>query len=191
MNSEELESLLRDADASAGELIEPSANLADRVRSVHAHRRRRDARAKFAVALACCYGAGLATAWILFALATEGDGDIAQRGSPLSPPPGSSVNGPSHPSDKQELAIRKTRPYAPVQPSDVAERSRYELFRQLGDESHERGDIQTAVSYYGEALDAATDVERMISYQQDSWLLITLKKDRLALLISPSQGDSI
>ncbi len=176
MNDEQLESLLRAADESAGSPAVPSPDLADRVRKAHTRRRQRSVRVKFAVALAGCYVAGLATMWIVFASATTGPADVAERRS--MPRPRREQDAPMQ--DRQ-----------PIEPEFVAEKSRYEMLRQMGDKSQRRGDLQTAVAYFGQALDAATDVERTISYEQDNWLLISLKKDRFASQVRPTKGDSI
>ncbi len=175
MNDEQLESLLRAADESAGSPAVPSPDLADRVRKAHTRRRQR----RFAVALAGCYVAGLATMWIVFAFATTGQGDVAEHQSMLRP------------WREQHVPMQDDQQHKPIEPEFVAEKSRYELLRQMGNESQRRGDLQTAIAYFGQALDAATDVEQTISYEQDNWLLISLKKDRFATQVGPKQGDSI
>ncbi len=179
MNDDQLESLLRAADESAGFPAAPLPDLADRVRKAHTHRRQRTVRVKFAVALAGCYVAGLATMWIVFAGATTGPADVAERRSM------------PRPRREQDAPMQDRQQRKPIEPEFVAEKSRYELLRQMGDKSQRRGDLQTAVAYFGQALDAATDVERTISYKQDNWLLISLKKDRFATQVGPKQGDSI
>lgn len=178
MNDDQLESLLRAADESAGSPAAPLPDLADRVRKAHTQRRQRTVRVKFTVALAGCYVAGLATMWIVFAGAMTGQADVVERRSMPRP-------------QEQDAPAQDDRQRKPIEQEFVAEKSRYELLRQMGNESQHRGDLQTAIAYFGQALDAATDVERTIAYEQDNWLLISLKKDRFASQVGPTKGDSI
>ena len=58
--------------------------------------------------------------------------------------------------------------------------SRYEALRALGDRYLlQQGKVDLAIDVYSRALDEATQAEFAVSYEQDSWLLISLKRDRL------------
>jgi hypothetical protein len=190
MNDEQLESLLRAADGSAGPSAAPPPGLAHRARTTHARRCRRTRRIKLASALSGCYVAGMITMWIVLRPAAVGRSDVAPRPSTPSNSSQAGIDTQPTPRPEHDAPTPPIEPPASIQPPLGVETSRYELLRQLGDESQRRGDLQTAVAYYSQALDAATDQERRISYQQDNWLLISLKTGRLSSEHPPTQGDS-
>ena len=193
MNDKQLESLLRDADHSAPP-VEKRADLAGCVRQIERRRHSRSRRLKQSAAFSACYLAGIATAWLLFSATQPQTRDeaagqsAARRSHPKRaeidnriPSAGQLRRNPETPRDKATAPSLET----------VAGESRYEWFRQLGNESRLRNDLPTAVAYYGQALAAATDEELQISYDRDDWLLISLKKDRATTSDQPQPGDSI
>jgi hypothetical protein len=69
--------------------------------------------------------------------------------------------------------------------------SSYERFRRLGDEYlDDRGDVVMALEFYRRALDEASPQESAISDERDSWLLKSLKRDRLASSTTHVSGDA-
>lgn len=189
MNDAQLESLLLAANEATGAPSLPSPELANRARNVHVRRGRRRGRAKIAAALAACYLAGILTMWTAAPFVGTNKAILADG----FPSAGRSAELNADAPARAQRDLRKQDSQAPMrmQAPSIAETSRYELLRQMGDECHRRGDFQTAISFYGKALDAATDVEQEISYEQDSWLLISLKKDHRTSQHARTYGDSI
>lgn len=191
MKDGQLESLLLAADRSAGAPTQPSPELADRARNALARRRQRRDRARLAVVVAGCYVAGMLTMWVAVPSASTSQGNHAEDPSNRINPAQASAGARAVAQGRQTVPGQDAQEPMPHAPSPVAEKSRYELLREMGDESRHRGDLQAAVAFYGKALDAATEVEQKISYEQDNWLLMSLKKDHIASQDARSQGDSI
>ena len=168
MYDEELESLLRAADESAGPPRIPPPDLSGRVRHLARRRRTRSMRWKIGGALIGCYAAGLLTMWCGVSWKSAQPRDAAPFSASLRPSFEPNKVERRKTVSEQGTGVRKL----------VAQASRYQLLRQLGDENWWRNDIPAAVAYYGQALDSATGEELEISYSQDNMLLISLKKDR-------------
>lgn len=183
MNERELEALLRAAGETAGSA--PRETLAADVRVAFARVRRRTARRRLAAALIGGYLTGALTIWAAMTPAAPRRPDARQVSATSA--------DRANPALEREQSPRQEDTKLPqlILPVEEDQVSLYEILRQMGDESRLTGDLQSAVAYYGQALDAATPVERQISFDRDDWLLISLKKDRMASIQSPSQGDSI
>lgn len=191
MNNEQLESLLRAADESSPFPDKPLAGLADRVRSTFSRRQVRRRRIKLVGGLASCYIAGMLTMWSVFSFRSTGQVDVAGRPTSTSNVPEEFAESLVNTKLDQDVLTPSDHQHALIEPDPITAISRYELLRRLGDECHQRNDFQGAVAHYKNALDAATDAELGISFAQDDWLLVSLKKDRIAAQQHTTTGDSI
>ena len=182
MNDEQLDELLLTADETAANRRAP-AGLASRVREAHQERQSQRQRLKRRTAFVACYIAGMLTTWLLI-LTLSPSRDSKQE---------KSVQAPRSP----ELVKTREPARNPKTQSDgetkdtLSPLSQYELYRELGDESHQKGNYRTAVAHYRKAIAAATKDELRISYTQDSWLLISLKKSRSPKNKDAGKGTSI
>lgn len=189
IDDERIEELLRNADVSPPGPGETPRELAGRVRTACARRRRRRTFWVRIGSLAGAYLAGLLTfhAW--------------QTAAPtLSPPPTSHAE-----TSANNKTLRKTRESksdgegpenvirrAPREVAIVRMESTYQRLRRLGDEYlNVRGDVATALELYRRALEEASPDEFAVSEQADSWLLRSLKEDRLASNRRPTRGDAL
>ncbi len=186
MNHEELESLLRSVAETDRVPTPSSGNLSENVRKTYQRRQVRKHRLRYALAMASCYVAGILTVWGLMSAGLDPNKpvDPRERGTRVVHVP---PTAPRH-QETRPSEIPRTKP---TSPQPIVEQSPYESFRQLGEESLQRNDIQTAVTHYNKALSAATQAELKISYEKDDWLLISLKKDRLVSQVTQTQGESI
>lgn len=200
MNDDQLESMLRDADQSAGSPAELGVDLADRARIVHNQRRSRRQRIQVTGSLIGCYLAGLLTMWLWFSSTQDSIADTIDKPhdnvNAQVAPPNTDRQISKEKNDDQDVIEERVKPQRAddVQPRrnlEIAVKSPYQLFRDLGDSSHERNDFDTAVSFYKQALDVATKDELEISHENDNFLLMTLKRDRLGDLHQTKQGDAI
>lgn len=190
MKEERFESLLRAANQSADPPPEPRPDLAGCVRQEVRVRRSRVSRLKLASALAGCYVAGLATMWGLSVFVSSRPVNVAVDGMATS----NSDNAPvdvAPPSDR-EPEQQKAHDTARSMPPDVMlAKSPYQLLRELGTVSRQNNDFQGAIGLYSEALEAATDEEADVAYDQDDWLITLLKQDLILTKNTSTQGDSM
>lgn len=178
VNDESLEVLLKAADASAALPPDPRPDLADRVRDRHEESRRRRRRIHYLAASAAGYLAGLLTMWLWA-------GNHSFDATPGHGPGGGLSGRPDSPTIPDPPAIRALRERDPLRPG-LADGQKllpnpnpYDRLRRLGDEYLlQRGDVQLAVEFYSRALNALSEEELAIS-DEDTWLLISLKRDRL------------
>jgi hypothetical protein len=148
--------------------------------------RRRSRRGRFLAALLACYLAGAGTVGLLSrrvsldrsaaTASATADAASSMRTAPGLPGgAGSAVAQPSRTprqSGTQQIASDKAKPAGP-------RRMSYQEICRVSDRAlRERGDIQTAIRYYSSALRSASPEEREVSVQDDSWLLMALKKAR-------------
>ena len=138
------------------------------VKTIGIMRRRRMAkRIGLAAALAGCYAAGLLTMSLIREL--NSSPNLATAITPLAP---GSAGGPERENappatDQREpdLAAAKLTPY---------DRLRQLGDRQLSDET----DIPGAIRTYRRALQVASNDQRAVSVDHDSWLLMAIKSDQ-------------
>jgi len=175
MNDDLLESLLRDADPAADLMIPRCGDLPADVRRKHVIIQRRRRFVRQSVGAVVLYVAGLATMWCW----TNG-----VSGSVSSNEPAAMIE-PSAADRTPVVAIHEG-----ADPEDgktanderavVPAASPYQTLRLLGDKYLlQQGKVGLAVDVYARALEHASEAERQISYEHDSWLLISLKRDRL------------
>jgi len=197
MNDEQLESLLRQAGESETPPREPSLRLTANVLSTVARRQTRRRRAWMLSTVAGAYVAGLLTMWFAFPsrndeqtaptarqIASQADVESLREAPRLSDTPVSEVHRPPHDEERVSadiVAVEKPR----------LEKSVYQLFRELGDASHARGDVTSSVRYYRLALDSATPQELLTGSNSDNLLLLSLKQDRIASIQLTTHGESL
>lgn len=195
MNDEQLESLLRQAAESESPLSGPSPQLSGKVLSTVARRQTRRRRVLVAASVAGAYLAGLLTMWVSF-----------PRDEISEPVPPQRIASHDDPRPMSETTQVQSTPVAevPEHPSveeppgtealvetGSGEQSVYQLFRELGDASHARGDVTSSVRYYRLALDSATTQELQPADGADSLLLLSLKQDRIAALELTKQEEAL
>lgn len=176
MNDELLESLLREADPAKGLSVSPPRDLADQVRGRHARIQRRWTVVRNVAGAAACYTVGMLTMW-LWTHSPAPDSVTARDQE-------TSVSEPALPDFTQQVSDEPHSGRSAEQPHVVTlagpAGSRYEALRNLGDRYLlQQGKVDLAVDVYSRALAEATQAESAISYEHDSWLLISLKRDRL------------
>jgi sugar phosphate isomerase/epimerase len=166
LSDEQLDALLAScqqpigADAFRHELFRQTAR--------ELRRRRWQRRAAVAASLAACYLAGVLTVGWPASKPTEDVPAMVQakpEASPIPTPP------------ETELALA-----APVleRLAEIAERGqRARLYLVAGRRYEEANDIRSAVRCYYNFCDWGTAQERAISPEDDSWLLMTVKADKL------------
>ncbi len=182
MKDDQLHSLLRAADRSMDPpATKSSSQLAANVRVVEQRRSARLRRVGYAAALLACYAAGLVTmkGWIE---RTRPEAEVVAEPIPdvLDPP----IVARDADSD-QAVAHREAQS---TTAKLYQKNSLYQLFRQLGRDHENSGKVQIALDYYRRALDSATEEELAIAYGEDSWLLMSLKKDRQDSFISTTSS---
>jgi hypothetical protein len=136
--------------------------------SVNVLRRRRQAKRLGLVAsLTGCFAAGMLTMSLL--RPTTSSSNIATATTPQTPDStGDGKHDIAAPPAKQhetDLVVAKLTPY---------DRLRQQGDRQLADET----DIPGAIRTYKQALQVASDDQRALSVDHDSWLLMALKSDQ-------------
>ncbi len=196
MNDERLESLLR----SAGQLDllppEPAPDLAEWVLRAAALRQKRRRQKFVAAGLAGCYLGGMLTMWLC--LPTVSTQTITNAATPVAktlkePSPRAA---PVSASDDR-ARLQNERPVDAIVADSSAQnapnprKALYELFRDLGDASHARGDFASAIHYYRLALDSASEADFQAAAGHDNLLLLSLKQDRIESTLRKSQGESI
>lgn len=193
MNDEQLESLLRQSAESESPPPEPSVELTVNVMSTVARRQTRRRRALMASTIAGAYVAGLLTMWFGappgVVEQSEPEQQIASQ-EDTSPPPEAPVPE-TLPIEAPAPQVEEQAPGAVVVETPNPERSVYQLFRELGDTSHARGDVTSSVRYYRLALDAATEQELRSAEASDNLLLLSLKQDRMAAIELTKQEESL
>lgn len=177
INDDSLDSILRAADPATDLTVSAPEQLAERVRSRYAGIQRRRTYARNIAGATVCYAVGVLSMWLWMQSPVEPEAEPAMQ-------PVTSVTEPvlpdsvahagetpdSDPGDEHPEVATLT---APVE-------SRYEALRALGDRYLlQQGKVDLAVDVYRRALDEAKGAESAISYEHDSWLLISLKRDRL------------
>jgi len=194
MTDDRLESLLRSA-ANSEPLPPRQPDLTERVLETVARRRSQRQRRIVAAALVGCYLGGMLTVWI-FLPPTSTQTDMAIQIEPERTEP-SPVLQPDAANDhralsQHELPAEIAVADAPLETSSESQQSRYELFRELGDASHTRGDFASAVRYYRLALDSASETGLQAAADDDNLLLLSLKQDRVGSpLLQRSHGESL
>jgi len=176
MNDELLDSLLREADPAKGLSVSPPQDLADQVRSRHARIQRRWTFVQNVAGATACYAVGMLTMWFWM--------HSSPPDSMTATDQETSVSEPTFPEFTQQVSDEPQSGHSAEQPQAVPlagpAGSRYEALRVLGDRYLlQQGKVDLAVDVYSRALDEATQAEFAISYEHDSWLLISLKRDRL------------
>ena len=177
MNDEQLESLLRQADPSRDMSVSPSGDLAHRVRTRQTMIRRGRLRVRGMGIATTCYLAGVLTMWFWMQrpVLSEDEGALSQG---ADVPSAASQVMSDH--DSQEAGSLRNETETPRVAPVVSAGTPYEALRTLGDRYLLRqGKVELAVEVYARALDHASQEETAISYEHDSWLLISLKRDRL------------
>jgi hypothetical protein len=177
INDDSLDSLIREADPAMGLTVSAPEQLAELVRSRYAGIKRRRTYARNIAGATVCYAIGVLTMWLWMQSPPQSEAEremhpVTSATEPVMPDSVAHVSeapdsnrGGEHP-EVATLAI-------PVE-------SRYEALRALGDRYLlQQGKVDLAVDVYARALDEATQAESAISYEHDSWLLISLKRDRL------------
>ena len=177
MNDERLDSLLRQADPARQMSVAPPVDLAHRVRTRQATIRRRRMRMRgFGIATAC-YVAGVLTMWFWTRPPALSDRDDAMSQETAAPTAPSQV---VFEHDRQVAGPGLNETATPFVSLATSVDSPYEALRILGDRYLlQQGKVELAVEVYARALDHASQEETAVSYEHDSWLLISLKKDRL------------
>jgi hypothetical protein len=139
--------------------------------------RRRLRRLAMVAALAAFYLAGAATAGVWWAwrpvvpAATPKEGSAGGEAAPAA--------GTRNPSEPRR-GPRVPAPEGTEQAVATAKVTRFEAYRRAGDRFlREPAQLSLAVRSYGNALNVASDAERAISPERDSWLLMALKESRL------------
>jgi len=199
MNDEQLESLLHRAAESEMKPREPSSQLTAKVLDTVAGRQSRGRRTLLVSTVAGAYVAGMLTMWFCLPLkdAEATDPDQQQIASqttsgdePMQTPP----------QVQETVAMEAPQLHLDEPNSDAVvvvetllfpERSVYQLFRELGDASHARGDVSSSVLYYRMALDSATSQELQTDSHSDNLLLLSLKQDRIASIQVTTHGESL
>lgn len=177
MNDELLDSILHEADPAADLSLSPPADLAEQVRRRHLKIQRRRRFARSAAGAMACYAVGMLTMWF-WMKAPAGPEPATVVRQETSVAEVSSPNPPEHVADEPDAGQSSEEPYAAVSATGAG--SPYHALRALGDRYLLRqGKVDLAVDVYSRALDQATEAETAISYEHDSWLLISLKRDRL------------
>jgi hypothetical protein len=188
MNDEQLEALLRAAGRMDESVARLPRELSTQVRLRKQRNERRRRRVAAVAVLAGGYLAGLATMWLWNTAAAVPERAVVDRSGPAA-------------DERSELlaalpadGLRRAAP-PPGQPEHAIvfpQTSAYESLRRLGDEYlHGKGDVVTAVEFYRRALDEASPDELAGWDESDSWLLRSLKRDRLALAHENGTGDAI
>jgi hypothetical protein len=130
-------------------------------------RRRMAKRIGLAAALVGCYAAGLLT----MSLVRESNSfpNLATATAPLTPVP---AGGPER--ENAPPAIDQREPELAV-----AKLTPYDRLRQLGDRQlSDETDIPGAIRTYRRALQVASNDQRAVSVDHDSWLLMAIKSDQ-------------
>lgn len=177
MNDELLASILHAADPAADLSLSPPVDLAEQVRRRHLKIQRRRRFARSAAGATVCYAVGMLTMWFwMTAPANTEDGAALREETSVAEV--TSPNPPEHLAEEPGAGQSSEEPQAPVSATGAG--SPYHALRALGDRYLLRqGKVDLAVDVYSRALDQATEAETAISYEHDSWLLISLKRDRL------------
>jgi len=129
-------------------------------------------RAGLVAALAICYLAGAATVRLSWPLASD-DGVPIARLAEERPPESAPELDPVATKPPEETTDRPQPPYE-------LRRAGFEDIRRVSDRYlHEEGDVALALRYYRRALDTASNEQRAISVEEDSWLLMALKASRM------------
>ena len=192
MNDEQLINMLRSVDRSVVPATVAPAELAKRVRRRRQQRDRRRRCAAIGAALIGTYllGFGTAWAWNWWSHGTPESTLVTQQAQTAEARADSELSestAAQRPRTWDDSATQLAQ--QPVVPPRV---SSYERFRRLGDEYlDERGDVVTALEFYRRALDEASPGEFAISDERDSWLLKSLKRDRLASSATDVSGGAI
>lgn len=184
MNDERLDSLLRHAAESEASPIQPSPRLAVNVLEEVAQRQRHRRRLPTTLTVVGAYVAGMLTMWV--GVPTDGPVESGARLGQLvshEERPQSSVGSNTVHNDTASVENEEQKPASSlVAETPRPEKSVYQLFRELGDASHARGDVTSSVRYYRLALDAATEQELRSAEASDNLLLLSLKQDRMAAI---------
>lgn len=182
---ESLEDLLKGSDIPSCVDRDRSKLLATRAWSIHRARSVRMSRMKATVALAGCYMAGLLTMGLIHSETHDvvGTGRAASVNVSTGVASEASTRDELNQSAETAKGVRQERfsrlPDEATSPLAVPAETAYSRYRALGDTYLEqRNGIETAAECYAAALDQATDDELESLAEQDSWLLIALKKER-------------
>lgn len=193
MNDERLDSLLRHAAESEASPIQPSPRLAVKVLEEVAQRQRHRRRLTTTLTVVGAYVAGMLTMWV----SVPSDGPVESGAHPgllvsHEERPQSSVGANAVHNDTASVENEGQVPASLlVAETPRPEKSVYQLFRELGDTSHARGDVNSSVRYYRLALDAATEQELQSAEASDNLLLLSLKQDRMAAIEVTKQEESL
>lgn len=182
---ESLEDLLKGSDIPSCVDRDRSKLFATRAWSIHRTRSVRMFRMKATVALAGCYMAGLLTMGLIHSETHDvvSTGRVARVN--VSAGVGSEAATQDELNQSAETASGAAQesfsglPQEATSPIAIPAETAYSRFRALGDTYLEqRNGIETAAECYAAALDQATDDELESLAEQDSWLLIALKRER-------------
>ncbi len=129
-------------------------------------------RAGLVTALAICFLAGAGTMRLSRPPASDDGGLIARqaekRPREIAPKIDRVATKPT-----EEMTDRHRPPYK-------LRRAGFEDIRRVSDRYlYEKGDVALALQYYTRALDTASNEQRAISVEEDSWLLMALKTSRM------------
>jgi len=192
MNDDNLESLLRSAGDSEPPPSNPAADLTERVLSIAAQRQNRRRRRLVSAGLVGCYLAGMLTTWLcLPSEPTNAETHVVQEQlkSSTRAAPASAIDDAAE--RLNERGDETTVADISDQDAPATVRTPYELFRDLGDASHARNDFESALDYYRMALDSASEADVRTVDDQDSFLLLSLKQDRIESTLGEPRGESL
>lgn len=196
MNDEHLESLLRQAVESEEQPREPSYHLTANVLTTVARRQRRRRQLLMTSSVAGAYLAGMLTMWFCLPAKDTAQGVPRQQQiisqtdrQPSQDPtqqqePGLGEISTPQVDEPTQAVVVATEPPSPV-------KSVYQLFRDLGDASHARGDVTSSIRYYRLALESASKHELQPAGASDNLLLLSLKQDRIAATQLTTHGESL
>lgn len=194
MINDRLESLLRSAGNSEPLPPKSAPDLTERVLRIAAERQKQRRRRIIAAGLVGCYLGGMLTVWIFLlsaSMRTNAGIQVAKQKMESAPrnPPVPVIDHRVGPQNERPIETTVSDPL--FHDGSSPQKTLYELFRDLGDASHARGDFTSAVRYYRLALDSASEVDLYRAADQDNFLLLSLKQDRIESIPQKSQGESI
>lgn len=185
MNDDSLESLLKQADRSAGPPPSPVLHMAAEVRQRYGAWQRRRRRLTHVGAMLVCYSAGLLSMWGWRAAVERPEPRQAahretaaqqpkREQAPLKEPVPASPDG-----DVPGRTANEPGPLLAME--NFTARSDYRRLRRLGDQYLlHKGKVDIALDFYSRALDVASKDDLEIAHEEDTWLLRSLKEDRMA-----------
>jgi hypothetical protein len=194
MKDDRLESLLRSAGNSEPLSPNPAPNFTERVLRAATRRQQRRRRGLIATGLVSCYLGGMLTMWLCLPAASTRTNlatQVAREPMESSPEtlPAPVLDNRVGPQIERRVETAVVVPSH--QDAPTTQKTLYELFRDLGDASHARSDFSSAVRHYRTALDFASEADFQIPGEQDNFLLLSLKQDRIESTLRQSPGKSI